>query len=232
MLLTPEQRRYLAQELLLKDDWMAFNQELWHLVDCENPDPIIMASLVLKEYLPVKRLYDRHFLNKIQKAPVEHVEKWLCDILVWIRANKSAIDSYQSERRWHANRRNIELNPRWKRFRELSNAMMREEKSCMKCKQFRGHLQLDHVRPVSNGGSFWDLRNVQLLCSDCNIKKSSTTADFRTDDFKKHVDGFIKENTRDYQLMLCTPEPEKAFFSSQPIRMNRVIQKTFDKSCA
>lgn len=32
--------------------------------------------------------------------------------------------------------------------------------------------EIDHIKPISKGGNFWDLNNLQLLCHDChtNIK--------------------------------------------------------------
>lgn len=70
---------------------------------------------------------------------------------------------------------------RWERVRrevyELANGL------CSDCgqetwlfRQFSQRLdscaEIDHIKPISKGGHFWDLNNLQLLCHDChtNVK--------------------------------------------------------------
>lgn len=49
---------------------------------------------------------------------------------------------------------------------------------CACCGQRGGHLQLDHIRPVSKGGQT-KLENLQLLCEICNENKGVQIIDYR-----------------------------------------------------
>lgn len=48
----------------------------------------------------------------------------------------------------------------------------RDEGKCVKC-QSNENLEFDHIIPASKGGSNTE-RNIQLLCSECNKKKSNS----------------------------------------------------------
>ena len=49
---------------------------------------------------------------------------------------------------------------------------------CLSCNQASSDLQIDHIKPVSQGGtSEWD--NLQLLCKPCNSTKGTQTIDYR-----------------------------------------------------
>ena len=39
---------------------------------------------------------------------------------------------------------------------------------CALCEQ-AGRLELHHIRPIYKGGSFWDVKNMQVLCRKCHI---------------------------------------------------------------
>ena len=47
----------------------------------------------------------------------------------------------------------------------------RDQGKCVECKSQR-RLEYDHIIPVSKGGSN-TVRNIQLLCEECNRKKSN-----------------------------------------------------------
>ena len=49
--------------------------------------------------------------------------------------------------------------------------------TCMACKQVK-RLTLDHIVPTISGGGN-DLRNLQLLCYDCNQLKGDKTIDYK-----------------------------------------------------
>lgn len=51
---------------------------------------------------------------------------------------------------------------------------------CQMCGDSGGDLQIDHVHPVSKGGTN-DLDNLQLLCAACNLAKSDTVAEVCND---------------------------------------------------
>ena len=34
-------------------------------------------------------------------------------------------------------------------------------------------MEVDHIRPVRNGGAEWDANNLQAICRNCHIAKSA-----------------------------------------------------------
>lgn len=40
-----------------------------------------------------------------------------------------------------------------------------------------GRLELDHKRPVHDGGDWWGAHNLQVLCRGCHIEKSRREAE-------------------------------------------------------
>lgn len=228
MLLTPEQHRFLANELLMKGDWMCFNQHLIHLLEVEDPDPCVIASLIIKEYFPLQKKLPKNYEKQIQKQTREVIDTWLVATYHWIQANKAEIDAYQATRRYNANRKHPELNRKWGLFVDLARDMMRDHQYCFCCKKPKGALQIDHIKPSRLGGGEYSLDNIQYLCNVCNDKKSSRESDYRSEEFKKHVTQFKEQHTYEYQKCLCTPEPSREWLSAQPIRMKRVMHR----SCA
>lgn len=60
----------------------------------------------------------------------------------------------------------------WGRVREVIYA--RDGGICMKCgKRVFKLFHVDHIIPISKGGSEWELSNLELSCIDCNLKKGS-----------------------------------------------------------
>lgn len=51
--------------------------------------------------------------------------------------------------------------------------------ACLICHSTSG-ITIDHVRPVSKGGT-GDYSNLQVLCNSCNLSKMSNDRDYRTD---------------------------------------------------
>ena len=43
---------------------------------------------------------------------------------------------------------------------------------CQSCGR-AGKLECDHIIPVHKGGAFWDMGNLQSLCSGCHIAKTA-----------------------------------------------------------
>lgn len=64
-------------------------------------------------------------------------------------------------------RRDIQI--RYERF--FVKVGRRDGFSCIKCGHAGNDLQLDHIKPVSKGGTN-ELTNLQLLCPSCNFEKS------------------------------------------------------------
>ena len=42
---------------------------------------------------------------------------------------------------------------------------------CRKCGK-AGRLELDHIKPVSKGGAWWEESNTQVLCRECHFRKT------------------------------------------------------------
>jgi len=61
----------------------------------------------------------------------------------------------------------------WERVRQVIYA--RDGGMCMKCgeKVDRKNFHVDHIVPISAGGSEWDLSNLELSCPTCNLKKGA-----------------------------------------------------------
>jgi 5-methylcytosine-specific restriction protein A len=63
----------------------------------------------------------------------------------------------------------------WKRIREV--VIRRDLNICQSCK-VAIHItkkppEIDHIQPVSEGGSYTDIDNLQCLCSRCHKKKTA-----------------------------------------------------------
>ena len=43
---------------------------------------------------------------------------------------------------------------------------------CRECGK-AGRLELDHIKPVHQGGSWWDEGNLQVLCRGCHFEKTA-----------------------------------------------------------
>lgn len=63
----------------------------------------------------------------------------------------------------------------WQRVRRV--VFERDGGICMKCGQkvSKEKYHVDHINPISNGGSEWDLNNLELSCPECNLKKGGRT---------------------------------------------------------
>lgn len=59
--------------------------------------------------------------------------------------------------------------PRWKSARFL--AKRRDGWACVQCGA-RGRLEVDHIRPIRDGGAAFDLGNLQTLCVPCHSRKT------------------------------------------------------------
>ena len=69
----------------------------------------------------------------------------------------------------------------WKRIRE--QVIRRDLNICQACK-VAIHItkkppEIDHIKPVSEGGSYTDFNNLQTLCSRCHKKKTAKEIQLR-----------------------------------------------------
>lgn len=82
--------------------------------------------------------------------------------------------------------------------------LKRENQICRQCGQAvkDEDIHFDHIIPWSKGGSS-DEHNVQLLCGDCNRKKSDKLeADFLVDSVRDHLVDSVGPEILDYLLFL------------------------------
>ena len=61
----------------------------------------------------------------------------------------------------------------WKRVRKV--VYVRDGGICMKCgrRVHAKNFHVDHIVPLSRGGSEWDLSNLELSCMECNLQKGN-----------------------------------------------------------
>jgi 5-methylcytosine-specific restriction endonuclease McrA len=61
----------------------------------------------------------------------------------------------------------------WKRVRMV--VFYRDGGACMKCGKPvpKDGFHIDHIVPISKGGDEWDLKNLELSCPDCNLRKGA-----------------------------------------------------------
>ena len=55
--------------------------------------------------------------------------------------------------------------------RDCREALLNKESKCCKCES-KENLTIDHIIPVTAGGKN-EIKNTQILCSTCNIKKGN-----------------------------------------------------------
>ena len=60
---------------------------------------------------------------------------------------------------------------RWDVVRRL--ALDRDGWRCVLCGR-AGRLEVDHIKPLKDGGDMWDLANLQSLCRPCHFQKTAS----------------------------------------------------------
>lgn len=63
-----------------------------------------------------------------------------------------------------------------KRWRKLREWFLLENYECKECRRYGKYAPatvVDHIKPVTMGGEFWDEGNLQPLCSYCHNSKSA-----------------------------------------------------------
>jgi 5-methylcytosine-specific restriction protein A len=86
-----------------------------------------------------------------------------------IRIKHSRKKSGKSERRARKSYEKLYGSYEWRRY---SEQYRREHPECAACGAESMKTHLDHIIPVSLGGSMWDTRNHQTLCNSCHSKKT------------------------------------------------------------
>jgi len=75
----------------------------------------------------------------------------------------------KSERRVYRGEERIYKTYEWRRY---SEQYRRDNPECAACGTDEGTIHLDHIIPVSSGGSMWDVRNFQTLCAADHSSKT------------------------------------------------------------
>jgi len=76
-----------------------------------------------------------------------------------------------------------------RRWRGLRNMYYKYNPLCVMCKRnntIKEGKVVDHIKPVSEGGLFYEWKNLQTLCTQCHAKKTA-----------REVNNRIKQRKRD-----------------------------------
>ena len=79
-----------------------------------------------------------------------------------------------------------------KRWRALRNYFIQKNPLCAQCKRdgiIRGAQMVDHVVPITMGGSPVDQKNLQSLCNSCHAKKSGRESAEKRKNIKDYKRG-------------------------------------------
>jgi 5-methylcytosine-specific restriction endonuclease McrA len=96
------------------------------------------------------------------------------------RAREYAKQDVEGNRRrsWEAMHRNRSVGRETVRLSEWKELLDKHGGRCVRCGS-QDHIQVDHIIPLSKGGTN-TLDNIQPLCRRCNSGKKNRTRDFRT----------------------------------------------------
>ena len=56
-------------------------------------------------------------------------------------------------------------------WRKLRMIILNDEPICRECKRKAASV-IDHIKPIRLGGEFWEMENLQPLCTACHNSKS------------------------------------------------------------
>jgi 5-methylcytosine-specific restriction endonuclease McrA len=109
----------------------------------------------------------------------------------WEENNRESFVIYRRNK-CHKRRVRMELNGGSFTFKEILDMLDSQQKMCACCGvDIVENYQIDHIMPISKGGSNW-IDNIQLLCPGCNRAKSDM-----------HPDKWSKMSTLTPQGMQC-----------------------------
>lgn len=97
-----------------------------------------------------------------------HREENAARVAAWRRANPEHARALRWKRKAIAKRAEGSHTGR-----EISDLLVSQHGKCIGClRSIRSGFHVDHIQPLSKGGSNW-ISNIQLLCARCNIEKSA-----------------------------------------------------------
>lgn len=70
---------------------------------------------------------------------------------------------------WYRHSAHVTRTSRWKRLRR--EILRRDNYKCVKCGE-AGRQEIDHIKPVRDGGAEYDPDNLQSLCRFCHAAKT------------------------------------------------------------
>jgi 5-methylcytosine-specific restriction protein A len=80
------------------------------------------------------------------------------------------------ERKAHEGHKNTGFNYSSKRWKKVREIFIRQHPLCVACTEKELIVQasvVDHIVPISKGGSPWSFSNFQSLCKSCHDSKSA-----------------------------------------------------------
>ena len=92
------------------------------------------------------------------------------------RIHQRARHSQYSKTRGDSEHTKIYSTKAWKTSRKA--ALYRDDGWCVRCKEAPAVL-VDHIKEIKDGGSPYDLSNLQCLCARCHAKKTAEVASLR-----------------------------------------------------
>lgn len=96
--------------------------------------------------------------------------------------------------------RELGLDRKWRKMKAICYSFY--ERRCMKCGYVGHELHVDHIKPKSKYPELkYDIKNLQILCKLCNVKKSNTDeTDYRTDDDIASMLDYLDKSNQEYLL--------------------------------
>ena len=73
--------------------------------------------------------------------------------------------------RTRAERQKVYRSKRWRRLRR--SVLAASSRRCAICGR-AGRLEIDHIKPMADGGDTWAISNLQALCRGCHFAKTAT----------------------------------------------------------
>lgn len=125
-----------------------------------------------EKYREIQRQYKSENKNTVDaynsKYYQENVEKEKTRVKLWQKENPETIKIINKNRR--ARKKNAEGKYT---LADIKRIRKDQKDKCGYCEELLGSIvHIDHIIPLSNGGTNWP-RNIQILCPTCNMRKKA-----------------------------------------------------------